>query len=264
VHLRDGVTRLTAEPTAEFDVLEVAGVPAEVSESLPSDARELRVDSWGSSERVVTIGAGDESLVHLPENFNAGWQAQLGGEDLRALRVDGWQQAWVVPAGAGGEITMTYAPQRTYSVLLPMGLVVSGAVLLGGLVVLVGLLRRRPVAPAVCRPGGRAGRGAAGGGVWAVGVVATLVLLGPVVLLGLVAGASAREGDVVRRRGRPTVLAASAALAVLLVGSAVLDVVHLPAWRESLADAVAALSVGLLIGITLASRPVVDDELVVR
>ena len=37
-----------------------------------------------------------------PENANAGWRATLDGRPLTATRVDGWQQAWVVPEGAGG------------------------------------------------------------------------------------------------------------------------------------------------------------------
>lgn len=258
VPLQEGENRLIAERTAEFDVLEIAGVPVDAPPAAPTDVRTTDVESWGDAERVVALGAGEESLLFLPENFNAGWEAELDGDPLTALRVDGWQQAWLVPAGDGGEVTLSYAPQRAYSVLLPAGLVVSGGILAAGLVVLLGLVRRRAIAPPSRerdrRPPRRGRRAVA---VVSVGV-ATLVLLGPVALAGLAAGALARDKDGASGRFRPTILAAGAALAVLVIGSAVVDVVPGGAWRGSVADALAALGIGLLIGLAL-SEPPPDD-----
>jgi arabinofuranan 3-O-arabinosyltransferase len=259
--IENGVNRLSTEPTAEFDVLEVAGVPVGGSPAVEETARPLRVLSWEDSERVVTIGEGEESLLFLPENFNAGWEAELGGQRLDPLRVDGWQQAWVVPAGEGGRITLTYAPQRAYSVLLPTGLAVSGGVLLAGLVVLLGLRRQRPVHdPARDRLRPVVRRRGPGVVAWTVSAGATLVLLGPVVLVGLLVGASARTPGAARGRRRPTVVAVTAALVVVVVGSAVLDVLSLGAWRESTADALAALGLGLFVGLVLGSAPAAEDR----
>lgn len=256
VEIDNGVNRLTAQPTAEFDVLEVAGIPD--PPAIPggadvSGARSLDVESWGDSQRVVAIGDGDESLIHLPENFNAGWRAELDGDELTPLHVDGWQQAWVVPAGKGGTITMTYAPQATYAVVLPAGLAVSGGVLLLGLLALVDLAVRRPV-PEPIRPRGRraAGRGRGRIVTWVVAGVA-LVMLGPVVLAGLVIGAVAvTDPDVRRRLPRPSRTAATVAVGALVVGSAVLDVLRFgDVWRASAADGLAALALGLLLGLCL-------------
>src|SRR5262249_59338260 len=71
-------------------------------------------------------------VVH--ENANAGWQATVNGRALPALRVDGWQQGWLVPAGTSGRVTLRYAPDRLYRLSLLAGLL--GVVLLLGLALL--------------------------------------------------------------------------------------------------------------------------------
>ena len=54
--------------------------------------------------------------------------------------VDGWQQAWIVPAGSGGRVVLTFSPGRTFHLALLIGLV------LALLLVVLALLpsRRRP------------------------------------------------------------------------------------------------------------------------
>ena len=131
----------------------------------------------------------------MPENFNDGWVAEVDGEELTPVRVDGWQQGWVLPAGEQVTVELRYRPEATYDVILPFGLVVSGAFLLGALAIaliaLVARLRgRRPepapdvVWPAV-EPTDRV--------VWAVAIGAALVLLGPVAAIGVLAGAVGRR-----------------------------------------------------------------------
>jgi arabinofuranan 3-O-arabinosyltransferase len=155
---------------------------------------------------------------------------------------------------------MTYAPQRPYSLLLPTGLAVSGSVLVAGLVVLLGLLLRRSSVPSTWARLAASRRGPRPV-TWTVSVGATLVLLGPVVLAGLLVGASARQGGHPRRRLRPTLVGVTVALAVLVVGSAVVDVVPLGgASRESIADVLAALGLGLLVGIVLGSVSTAEGE----
>lgn len=91
----------------------------------------LRVVRWGSTHRAVRLPARTTpTLVVVSENLNAGWRADLHGSALPVQRVDGWKQGWLVPAGAGGLVSMTYAPDRLYRAALVAGAVAALAVAL--------------------------------------------------------------------------------------------------------------------------------------
>ena len=106
----------------------------------PSSTRPTTVDQWGTEHRLVTVGSGAQSLLVVHENANAGWRATLAGKALTATTVDGWQQAWFVPAGAGGQVHLDFTPGRTFHV----------ALVVGGLLVL--LLVGLALAPSTARP----------------------------------------------------------------------------------------------------------------
>jgi arabinofuranan 3-O-arabinosyltransferase len=80
------------------------------------------VRSWGATTRRIQVDATARSLLVVRENFNAGWRASVGGHRLEAVQVDGWQQAFVVPAGTTGTVLVTYGPQRTFAAALLIGL----------------------------------------------------------------------------------------------------------------------------------------------
>src|SRR5262249_33090080 len=61
----------------------------------------------------------------------------LNGQSLTPVRLDGWQQGFIVPAGAGGVITMTFAPATLYHV----GLALSVLAILGLLAIAFGWRR---------------------------------------------------------------------------------------------------------------------------
>jgi hypothetical protein len=50
----------------------------------------------------------------VAQNFNAGWQATLHGRVLRPERLDGWEQAWLLPAGSAGRVTLSYRPDGPF------------------------------------------------------------------------------------------------------------------------------------------------------
>ncbi len=77
-------------------------------------ARAVSVISWQSDSRQVRIGQGAASYLELHQNANPGWIASLGGRALTPVTLDGWQQGFVVPAGSGGVITLTFAPVKFY------------------------------------------------------------------------------------------------------------------------------------------------------
>ena len=72
----------------------------------------------------------------MRENFNNGWVAKADGQTLQAVRIDGWQQGFVVPAGIDGTISLSFTPQRL--VVLGLVLGVLGVLALGALLVLPG------------------------------------------------------------------------------------------------------------------------------
>jgi len=83
--------------------------------------RPATVTRWDTTHRSVRVGAGASAVLTVPENANSGWVATLDGRTLPKVRVDGWQQAWVVPAGSGGEVTMEFTPDGQYRQSLLIG-----------------------------------------------------------------------------------------------------------------------------------------------
>ena len=80
--------------------------------------RSLRIGSWGTEYRTVTVGAGGLSYLEVHQAVNPGWTATLNGHQLAPVTLDGWQQAYVVPAGAGGTIVLRFTPATGYHWLL--------------------------------------------------------------------------------------------------------------------------------------------------
>lgn len=104
-------------------------------------ARDLGIRDWLGDERAVTVASGATAYLTTYENYNDGWKATLNGRELSPVRLDGWQQGWRIPAGAGGTVELSYEPAKTYD----GALIGSGAALalLAGLV----LWRRRAPNP---------------------------------------------------------------------------------------------------------------------
>ncbi|MEU0249247.1 alpha-(1-_3)-arabinofuranosyltransferase [Streptomyces sp. NPDC006235] len=138
VELASGDHRLEggdAGPLALTDVTLTRGTVPEAAAA----GRELRVRDWLGDRREVSVGSGAASYLTTYENFNDGWKATLNGKELTPLRLDGWQQGWRIPAGAGGTVKLSYEPATTYDA----GLIGSGA----GIAVLLGLALWRRRAP---------------------------------------------------------------------------------------------------------------------
>jgi len=81
-------------------------------------ARTVTVRSWQPDQRRLGIGQGAASYLEVHENYNPGWAATLNGQQLTPVRLDGWQQGFVVPAGPGGTITLSFRPAATYHLVL--------------------------------------------------------------------------------------------------------------------------------------------------
>ncbi|MFH8571340.1 alpha-(1-_3)-arabinofuranosyltransferase family protein [Streptomyces sp. NPDC017993] len=116
------------------------------SSASATPARQVTAKVWSGDRRSVAVGSGPGAYLQMHENANDGWHATLNGRELTPLRVDGWQQAFLVPAGAGGTVELAYRPATTYH----LGLV-GGA--LGVLLLLASaLIRRSPRTPPPALP----------------------------------------------------------------------------------------------------------------
>ena len=98
---------------------------------VPVVRRSAALQVLDPSNKVIDLGPGGEAVVRVAQNFNAGWQAELDGTALDPLRVDGWQQGFVVPAGAGGTIHVVFEPDSAYRRALLVGGVVALLLVVG-------------------------------------------------------------------------------------------------------------------------------------
>ena len=135
-----GANRVAEPPTDPFDVQDVvlevhqAGAPpASAAQGsgtpggaalgpAPGPATAAVIRSWTPARRVLAVAAPARSYLVVNENFNRGWQARLDGRPLPAIRLDGWKQAWLLPAGSAGTVTLTYLPDALYRDALGGGL----------------------------------------------------------------------------------------------------------------------------------------------
>ncbi|MCZ4534687.1 DUF3367 domain-containing protein [Gordonia terrae] len=122
------------------------------------------VTEWSPARRAVTVDAGAQRLLVVPESTNPGWQAHLDGAQLRPVVVDGWQQGWVVPAGAGGTIELTFRFDSLYRWALVIGLALMALLLVAAW---WPSARRTRAGEPVVVPSGRGSVLAAGGAVFA-------------------------------------------------------------------------------------------------
>ena len=127
VAIRTGGNQVTEPARDSFSVQDVVlGVPPP---AVSTPATRVRVMTWTSSCRVLRVATPVTSYLVVDENFNAGWRAVIGGRPLQAVRLDGWKQAWLLPAGTTGVVTLSYAPEAIYRAAIVAGLASLAVVL---------------------------------------------------------------------------------------------------------------------------------------
>jgi arabinofuranan 3-O-arabinosyltransferase len=149
VSLKAGQNRLTLASTPltrpQSLVLTRAGYVA------PSLVFELPTTTlhWGATQRSVLVHATAAAVLVVRENANPGWRATVNGTSLTSVMVDGWEQAWLVPAGTVGVVHLEYTPQSVVTDGLVAGAVAALVLLL--LLVVPRLWRRgrRPLSQPV-------------------------------------------------------------------------------------------------------------------
>ena len=136
VTLAAGANRVVEPATDAFSVQDVvlngigaAGLPSATSAPTPAPVA-AGIVSWTSTSRVLRVSAATASYLVVNENFNAGWRAAIGGRQLQAVRLDGWKQAWLLPAGTSGLVHLTYRPEQPFRIAVFGGLAALAVIML--------------------------------------------------------------------------------------------------------------------------------------
>lgn len=248
VALTAGASTIT-EPSADaFSVqaITVDRQPSRLVSGASARWAAARTVTWTSSRRVLHVAASQPSYLIVNENFNAGWQAALHGTDLQPVRLDGWKQGWLLPAGSRGLVTLSYQPDAQYRVALFAGL----AALV--LILVVAAVPQRRRSAAVRQPPGRPSSARRSAALRASGV-GLAVLLGlwiggypgagllPALSLGFLVAITRRENSrLARAVANPLVIAA------LLVIAACGDAVGNELWTHGIGGALLIAVSGVL------------------
>ncbi len=154
--VRAGGNRLMVPPSASYRIASVTvaappdgGAGDSRARSTVHGPEPAGIVQWGPRVRRVEVDARQRRYLVINENFNPGWRATVSGEPLKAVRLDGWRQAWVIPAGTHATVTLTFTPDRAYRIALG-----SGFLLALGLVPMALITRRRKYPPAAPPAGG--------------------------------------------------------------------------------------------------------------
>jgi len=181
--------------------------------------RPVTTNDWLGDRRSVTVGTGRASYLQIYENHNPGWKATLNGKELKPVRIDGWQQGWLIPAGQGGTVALEYEPAKLYEGGLIAG--VAGPMVLAALA-----FGRRRAGTAPARRARRAREDPAASAPAAPGRQLGLFTLGGVVFVisPFLGGIVPALAAVARRRSAALALIAAVAMAgagvVAAVGAA--------------------------------------------
>ncbi|HEX3192160.1 MAG TPA: hypothetical protein VHS30_20505, partial [Streptosporangiaceae bacterium] len=126
---RHTVTAAAPGTFAVTDLSLASVAPGPQTATASSPGRAVTVRSWQPDQRRVSVGPGAASYLVMHGNFNPGWSATLNGQELAPVRLDGWQQGFIVPAGPGGTATLSFRPAAAYHLVLAVSLAVAAILL---------------------------------------------------------------------------------------------------------------------------------------
>jgi arabinofuranan 3-O-arabinosyltransferase len=121
IDLGNTATEVLATPTSLFrvDTLSLTRVSAQPSTVTQVDVHR---DPDGMPSSIELPRRTGPSVLVLPQNFNDGWVARVGNQELEPQRADGWKQGWIVPGGDATKVTVEYRPETTFRIALGAGL----------------------------------------------------------------------------------------------------------------------------------------------
>jgi len=124
VNLAAGAHRVSAGANGEFEPLQMSlttPIQADLTPAPPVAVSLFRADP--GTMRFTVGQRSQESVLTVAQNFSAGWTARNGqGVPLVPIRLDGWKQGWVLPAGSATVVTARFTPDGWYRGGLLVGL----------------------------------------------------------------------------------------------------------------------------------------------
>lgn len=136
VLLPAGQQELLISPRATFTV-DGATLTGPLGTQLPSATKiPVETGAWTPDHREIRVPAATAPRVLVvPESISPGWTAKTAaGSALTPITVNGWQQGWVVPAGASTTVTLSFDSNTLYRIGLAGGLALLPLLLLLALV----------------------------------------------------------------------------------------------------------------------------------
>jgi arabinofuranan 3-O-arabinosyltransferase len=109
------------DPYGPFEVTSLVLQPAENTDTVRIAPRSVSVQQWGAETRTLKVGAGAATYVVVSQNYNSSWSATMGTHKLTSIRVDGWEQGYLMPAGHAGTVTLSVQTNSLYELLLVLG-----------------------------------------------------------------------------------------------------------------------------------------------
>ena len=112
------VTADDAESGFKVTGLSLIGTPVQ-----PSTApRAITVEHWGAESRTLIASGGQAALLNVHQNYNPGWVATVNGHQLKPVRLDGWQQGWVLPASVSPQVVrLEFPADGSFRLILLVG-----------------------------------------------------------------------------------------------------------------------------------------------
>ncbi|MBB5978842.1 alpha-(1-_3)-arabinofuranosyltransferase domain-containing protein [Kribbella solani] len=123
--LRSGRHEVVVQPNAGVVPIQATLTKAGFGDVAAAPVQGVEVWRVTPAELTVEVpSASEQSVLAVAQNYNAGWEAYDGsGNKLTPIRIGGWQQGWIVPAGPEQVVTAAFMPDRFYRAGLLLGLI---------------------------------------------------------------------------------------------------------------------------------------------
>ena len=121
VEIPAGTVQLEATRSGEFRPSTLTlTAPTAAAPNAPDPAS---IERPSAAQAVIQVPERDTAgVLVVPQNANPGWAAATAdGTTLTPVRIDGWQQGWLLPAGPATEVRAEFGPDRWYRVGLLVG-----------------------------------------------------------------------------------------------------------------------------------------------